>query len=107
MDEFDANFNPSLTENFYKILTKYFASKGIIVVLAMYLPTSISLAPDSVSFYEVFRQLPDSTDRVLPVQKFDYEELKLANEYFYAKINNQLSRIKELEENQKRIRFIY
>ena len=97
LDEFDANFNPSLTEIFYNILDKYFVSQGVLVVIATHSPTTISLAPDSASFYEVFKQNAILSKRILPVQKDSYAELKVANKDFYIKISNQTSRIAELE----------
>lgn len=101
LDEFDANFNPSLTELFYKILDKYFISQGILVVIATHSPTTISLAPDNASFYEVFKKSSVLASRILPVQKYDYAELKIANETFYTKISDQTSRIAELERQKE------
>lgn len=103
LDEFDANFNPSLTEIFYKILNQYFISKGILVIIATHSPTTISLAPDSASFYEVFKANAVSSDRVLPVQKDDYAELEIANRSFYTKVSNQTERIAELEHQKNMI----
>lgn len=100
LDEFDANFNPSLTEIFYKILDEYFISKGILVVVATHSPTTISLAPDRASFYEVFKQNVKLSERILPVQKDDYTELQVANKAFYTRIANQISRIAELEKEK-------
>jgi len=107
LDEFDANFNPSLTEIFFKILDKHFLSKGILVVIATHSATTIALAPDNASFYEVFKKSSTQTSRILPVQKDDYAELEIANRAFYTKIANQTQRIAELEKEktdlQKRI----
>ncbi len=100
LDEFDANFNPSLTEIFYQILKQYFISKGILVIIATHSPTTISLAPETASFYEVFKPNSTLTERILSVQKDDYEELKIANKTFYTKISNQTSRIAELEKEK-------
>lgn len=96
LDEFDATFNPSLTEVFYKLIEKYFISKGILVVITTHSPATISMAPEHASFYEVFSK-NRSNSRILPVQKDDYAELKLANKSFYEKIANQSNRINELE----------
>ena len=59
-------------------------------------PVTISLAPDYAQFYEIFSQ-ENSSPKILKVDKYDYEELKLANKTFYDKIKNQSSRIHELE----------
>ncbi len=103
LDEFDANFNPSLTEIFYKIIDQYFVSKGILVVIATHSPTTISLAPDIASFYEVFKCNSASSERILPVQKYDYTELEIANKTFYAKIADQVGRIAELEKQKEEL----
>ena len=95
LDEFDATFNPSLTEMFYKVLDRYFISKGILVIIATHSPATISLAPENTSFYEVFK--PDiGSHRILPVEKENYAELQIANRQFYTKISDQNSRIQEL-----------
>lgn len=100
LDEFDANFNPSLTEVFYKILDRYFISQDILVVIATHSATTISLALDYAFFYEVFKKNVTSSTRILPVQKDDYAELKVANKTFYGKIADQASRIAELEKEK-------
>ena len=100
LDEFDANFNPSLTKVFYKILNRYFISQGILVIIATHSPTTISLAPDNTSFYEMFKQSVKLSARILPVQKDDYTELQIANKTFYARISDQASRIIELEKQK-------
>lgn len=100
LDEFDANFNPSLTEVFYKILDKYFISQRILVVIATHSATTIVLASDNSSFYEVFKKSSALTSRILPVQKDDYAELEVANKKFYAKITNQAVRIAGLEKEK-------
>ncbi|HAQ05618.1 TPA: hypothetical protein DCP13_02360 [Candidatus Azambacteria bacterium] len=100
LDEFDANFNPSLTEIFYKIIDQHFVSKGILVVIATHSPTTISLAPDTASFYEVFKSNSSSSDRILPVQKDAYAELEIANKAFYTRIADQSARIAELEQEK-------
>lgn len=97
LDEFDANFNPSLTEVFYKIVDKYFASKGIVVIIATHSATTISLAPENVNFYEVFKNETSGSKRILPVLRDDYTELEKANKKFYTKIADQKARLDELE----------
>jgi len=100
LDEFDANFNPSLTEVFFKILDEYFVSKGILVVVATHSATTIALAPSTASFYEIFKKNPAGLHRILPVQKDDYSELEVANRSFYTKIVDQSGRIAELEKEK-------
>ncbi len=104
LDEFDATFNPSLTEMFYKVIEEYFIKKWTVVIIVTHSPTTISLAPECASFYEVFRKWYDQ--RILPVQKEEYNELKIANKEFYEKIGNQKERIKELEEKTNNLESI-
>lgn len=101
LDEFDANFNPSLTEVFYKIIDRYFISKEILVVIATHSSTTISLAPPNATFYEAFKKGSVSGDRILPVQRDDYTELEIANKEFYTRITDQKARIAELENEKK------
>ena len=103
LDEFDANFNPSLTEIFFKILDEYFTSKGIMVVVATHSATTIALAPGTASFYEIFKKNSANTNRILPVQKEDYAELEVANRTFYERITDQSSRIAELEHQKNEL----
>jgi len=102
LDEFDANFNPSLTEVFYKIIDKYFISQNILVVIATHSPTTISLAPENANFYEVFKPNSDSS-RILSVQRNDYIELQIANKTFYDKITDQNARILELKKENEQL----
>lgn len=95
-DEYDAPLNPSLTEAFYYVITKFYLEKGIQVIVATHSPATISLAPDFAQFYEVFPQ-EDASPKIVKVNQYDYEELKEANKFFYDKIKNQEKRIFELE----------
>ena len=81
-------------------MDQYFISKGILVIVATHSPTTISLAPATASFYEVFKPNSTSADRILPVYQDDYAELKIANKTFYTKISDQTSRISELEQEK-------
>jgi ABC-type branched-subunit amino acid transport system ATPase component len=96
LDEFDAVLNPSLIESFFIVLEKYFISKGIPVILTTHSAATISLAPEYVSYYEVFKPGSNSS-RILEANKEDYSELRKVNKRFYDKIDNQAERIKELE----------
>ncbi len=100
LDEFDATLNPSLSEVFYKLLYKYFISKGVFVVMATHSPVTISLAPENTSFYEVFDKR-NGPQRILSVQRENYKELGIVNKNFYNKIANQQARIVELNEENK------
>ncbi|MDA0362648.1 MAG: AAA family ATPase, partial [Proteobacteria bacterium] len=99
LDEYDAVLNPSLTNALFKVLNKYFVSKGIVVIMTTHNPATIGLAPEYASFYEVFR-VNDSKNRIMRVQKYEYDELKVANEHFYAEMQDQKARICELEKAQ-------
>lgn len=100
LDEFDNTLNPSLIESLFTVLNDYFVSKGVIVVMTTHSPVTISLAPDYATYYEVFKQDNDSP-KIIPVDKFQYTELKIANKSFYDKLENQNERIKELEKEIK------
>jgi ABC-type thiamine transport system ATPase subunit len=97
LDELDAVLNPSLIENLFTVLKKYYLDKGITVIITTHSPATISLAPDDTTFYEVFRK-KNSTKRIIEVDKDEYRELQKVNKRFYDKIENQTQRIKKLEE---------
>lgn len=97
LDELDAVLNPSLTENLFTVLKKYYLDKGITVIITTHSPATISLAPDDTVFYEVFKR-NHSTNRIIEVDRDEYKELQKVNKRFYDKIENQTQRIKELEE---------
>ena len=96
-DEYDAPLNPSLTEAFYHVIDKFYITKGIQVIITTHSPATISLAPDYAQFYEIFQQ-EDSSPKIVKVNQYDYEELKIANRTFYDRIKNQEKRIYELEQ---------
>lgn len=100
LDEFDNTLNPSLIESLFTVVNDYFVSRGVVVVMTTHSPVTISLAPDYASYYEVFKQDKNSP-KIIPVDKFQYTELKVANQTFYEKIENQTERIKELEEENR------
>lgn len=100
LDEFDNTLNPSLIQSLFKVIDEFFIKKGVTVVMTTHSPVTISLAPEYATFYEIFRQ-DDSSPKIIEVDKYQYSELKIANKNFYEKIENQESRIKELEENNK------
>lgn len=95
-DEYDAPLNPSLTEAFYHVIEKFYIQKGIQVVITTHSPATISLAPEYAQFYEIFTQ-ENASPKIVKVNQFDYEELRIANKQFYDKIKNQEGRIAELE----------
>ena len=106
LDEFDATFNPSLVEAFYKLIYKYFISKDILVVIATHSPATISLAPEYASFYEAFSKTK-SKQRILSVQKDDYNELRIANKNFYTRISDQKLRIEKLKKALNKTEKLY
>lgn len=100
LDEFDNTLNPSLIESFFKVLEEFFIKKGVFVLMTTHSPVTISLAPEYATYYEIFKQDKESP-KIIPVDKYQYSELKVANKKFYEKIENQTGRIKELEEENK------
>ena len=95
-DEYDAPLNPSLTEAFYRVINEFYIQKGIQVIITTHSPATISLAPESARFYEIFSQENDSP-KIVEVNQYDYAELKEANKEFCEKIKNQEERIIQLE----------
>lgn len=100
LDEYDATLNPSLIRKFYLVIKDYYLDKGIIVLLTTHSSATISLAPEVTKYYEIFRQCDDSP-KIIPVDRTQYNELKIANEEFYKKLEDQKDRIKELEQEKK------
>lgn len=99
-DEYDAPLNPSLTDAFYHVINKFYIKKGIQVIIATHSPATISMAPEYAHFYEIFSQENDSP-KLIKVNQYDYEEIRIANSGFYNKIKNQEKRIEELENLNK------
>ncbi|MFW0736244.1 AAA family ATPase [Flavobacterium sp. T12S277] len=96
LDEFDAVLNPSLIESFFIVIKKYYLDKGVIVILTTHSPATIALAPENTSYYEVYKK-NIYPNRIMPINKKEYSELKKINKQFYDKIDDQAGRIKELE----------
>lgn len=99
-DEYDAPLNPSLTDAFYHVINKFYIRKGIQVIVTTHSPATISMAPEYAHFYEIFSQENDSP-KLINVNQYDYEEIRVANSGFYNKIKNQEKRIEELEISNK------
>ena len=102
LDEFDAVFNPSITEVFFEIINKYFVEKGILVIIATHSLATISLAPEGTSFYEVFSK-NKSKERILPVQREEYSDFGRVTSQYYEKTKNQIKRVEELQEKEKEL----
>lgn len=96
LDELDAVLNPSLIQMFYVVIKRFFLNKGIIVIMATHSSASISLSPKETKYYEVFKPI-FYEHRILEVDRDDYSELKIVNDRFYKKIENQQKRIEHLE----------
>lgn len=99
-DEYDAPLNPSLTEAFYHVIEEFYIKKNIQVIITTHSPATISLAPEYTQFYEIFSRKNESP-KIIKVNKYDYDELKLANKTFYDKIREQEKRILELEQENR------
>lgn len=102
LDEYDATLNPSLTEALFTILKDFFLSKGTVVIIATHSPATISLTPDSATFYEIFKPQEDEL-RIIKVSREQYAEMQIANKGFYEKIKDSNQRIKELNDENARI----
>jgi len=102
LDEFDASLNPSLTQIFYEVLDAYFIKKKVMVIIATHSPTTIALAPEIATFYEVFKRIT-SERRVVAVTRDSYGELQVANEHYVRSISDQRARIEKLERSNARL----
>lgn len=102
LDEYDAALNPSLIKDFYLAIQEYYLNKGIIVLITTHSPITISMAPKNSRFYEIFRQ-NDNSPIIMEVNKQEYEELKILENY-YSKIRNPELRLKELEGENNRLK---
>lgn len=102
LDEYDAALNPSLIKDFYLAIQEYYLNKGIIVLITTHSPITISMAPKNSRFYEIFRQ-NDNSPIIMEVNKQEYEELKILENY-YSKISNPELRLKELEGENNRLK---
>lgn len=102
LDEYDAALNPSLIKDFYLAVQEYYLNKGIIVLITTHSPITISMAPKNSRFYEIFRQ-NDNSPIIMEVNKQEYEELKILENY-YSKIRNPELRLKELEGENNRLK---
>jgi ABC-type branched-subunit amino acid transport system ATPase component len=96
LDEYEATLNPSLIEAFFVVLKRFFIEKGIQVVLVTHSSATISLAPEETSFYEVFKP-KENRPRILSVRRGSYDELQKVYKEYYNKIQNEDSRIKEIQ----------
>lgn len=95
-DEYDAPLNPSLAEAFFRVIEKFYISRGIQVLVATHSPATLSLAPEYARFYEIFPQ-EGGSPRIIQVEQYDYAELQKVNRQFYDRIRDQDGRILQLE----------
>jgi ABC-type molybdenum transport system ATPase subunit/photorepair protein PhrA len=102
LDEYDATLNPSLAERFFRVLDRFFVQRGVLVVLVTHSVTTVALAPETASFYEVFR--PGSAERVLRVDRENYSELRQVTSAYYAEVKDQDARVIELQAQNLELR---
>jgi ABC-type uncharacterized transport system ATPase subunit len=103
LDEYDANFNPSLTQAFYKILDKHFIKRGIMIIFITHSISSIALAPNSAEFYELFKpDVAEEGKRIFRVQKEEYKEMNIL-ELIFKKYSNTKKRYREVNSQEKLI----
>ena len=106
LDEYDATFNPSLTEAFYKILVEFFVKQDVTVILTTHNPITATFAPTDIegyqtTFYEIYKE-SENPNRI--VQKsteelWNINEVKRVLENFYP----QVEEIKKENERLKKI----
>ncbi|MEM6460698.1 MAG: AAA family ATPase [Pseudomonadota bacterium] len=105
LDEFDATLNPSLINILFGVLDEHFIQKSIMVILVTHSSSTISMAPPTVNFYELFNPLL-SPERILKINRDDYDELRLAHQKLYGSIRDQKNRIQTLSDENKRLQEI-
>lgn len=109
LDEYDATFNPSLTEVFYYILEEFFVKKGVTVILTTHNPATVAFAPKSkgykTSFYEINK--PNSgKKRIEPKEWEEIEEAKMVLRKFYPQVGEYEKEIEELRNQNLPILFV-
>lgn len=107
LDEYDATFNPSLTEAFYYILEEFFVKKGVTVILTTHNPTTVAFAPKSddykTTFYEINK--PNSgKERVEPKKWEEVEEAKMVLRKFYPQVGEYEKEIEGLRKQLSEVK---
>ena len=108
LDEYDATFNPSLTEAFYKILDKFFIKEGVTVILTTHNPVTVTFAPTNLenkttSFYELNKDEPrlNKNNNIREI-----EEIKNVLIKFYPQVGAMQEVINELQKSTLPILFV-
>ena len=107
LDEYDATLNPSLIKNFYLVIKEYYLDRGITVIITTHSPVTIYLASefsDCLTYYEIFRQ-DDASPKIKEVNTSEYQELGFVENY-YNKIQNPTLRLKQLEQENNKLKEI-
>jgi ABC-type uncharacterized transport system ATPase component len=109
LDEYDATFNPSLTEVFYYILEEFFVKKGVTVILTTHNPATVAFAPKiegyETTFYEINK--PNSgKDRIEPKKWEEIEEVKMVLRKFYPQVGGYEKEIEGLKKQNLPILFV-
>ncbi len=114
LDEYDATFNPSLTNAFYEILIDFFLKKDVTVILTTHNPITATFAPTEIgngkvtSFYEV-NKANSGKERLVIKNTEDLkeiEEVKLVLEKFYPQVGELKKKMEEYEKLNKPILFV-
>lgn len=87
LDEYDATFNPSLTEAFFKILNIYFIQKGITVVLTTHRTDTLMLSPPETKIYTISKP-NGGLERLQLLDKSKYTEYKKVHDKHLAENQN-------------------
>ncbi len=104
LDEYDATFNPSLTEAFYKILVEFFVKQGVTVILTTHNPITATFAPTDIegkqtTFYEMYKESENPKRIVEKTQEevMQIGEVKKVLERFYPQIGHLKKIIQDLK----------
>ena len=107
LDEYDATFNPSLTEVFYQILVEFYISRGTTVILTTHNPITATFAPITNNFETTFYEMYKESENLLRIVKKTAGELNEIGEVkkvlsaFYPQVGALEKQVKELKKANK------
>jgi ABC-type lipoprotein export system ATPase subunit len=111
LDEYDATFNPTLTEWYYKIINKFYLQKDVTVILTTHNPITATFAPVNIqdkqtTFYEVSKYDAQG-DRFSLKILAEVQDMKKVLKQFYPQVEElekeivtRRNQIEELKNNK-------
>ena len=102
LDEYDATFNPSLTEAFYKIVLEFFVKEGVIVILTTHNPITATFAPNVEGYDTTFYEMYKESENPLRIVKKTSEELQKIDE-IQKVLKGFYPQVEELKKENERL----